>query len=299
MFTEIKKDSEFMKPIILIKKDNSEILANSSICLVKGQTGSGKSRLIMNFMVGLSGNDDSLGFEYTPCPPDKCVVYISTEMSKYHLQKRILKVLEQCPPEYETQLRFFDLSTSGEKLKDLKEICALTKPYVLIIDQLGDFVVDINDNKESVEFVKDLNTGIEKHDMAVIGILHQNEDSSNYSKARGHIGSLLEQKVVSSIAISDTKYNFKIQTTKLREGKPISLTAIFNESTEMLELQEATQTNIIPQLTFPATASELDKQIMSIKRQSENTAKKVRLKLEQEKLIIGTKSGRDTIYNKT
>lgn len=299
MFTEIKKDSEFMKPIILIKKDNSEILANSSICLVKGQTGSGKSRLIMNFMVGLSGNDDSLGFEYTPCPPDKCVVYISTEMSKYHLQKRILKVLEQCPPEYETQLRFFDLSTSGEKLKDLKDICALTKPYVLIIDQLGDFVVDINDNKESVEFVKDLNTGIEKHDMAVIGILHQNEDSSNYSKARGHIGSLLEQKVVSSIAISDTKYNFKIQTTKLREGKPISITAVFNESTEMLELQEATQTNIISQLTFPATASELDKQIMFIKKQSENTAKKVRLKLEQEKLIIGTKSGRDTIYNKT
>ena len=67
----------------------------------------------------------------------------------------------------------------------------------------------------------------------------------------------------------------------------------------MLKSYTHVQDNLITQLTFPATASELDKQIMSIKKQSENTAKKVRLKLEQEKLITGTKSGRDTIYNKT
>jgi KaiC/GvpD/RAD55 family RecA-like ATPase len=296
MYIEITKDSQFMRPVILIKKENAELLTNSSICLVKGETGSGKSRLAMNFMVGLSGNPDDLDFEYQPCPEGRCVVYISTEMSRYHLQRRYLKVLDQCPPSYEDKLKFFDICGSSNKLSDLKEIARNTNPYVIIIDQLGDFVDNINDIDQCVSLIKELMNGIEKYDCAIIGVLHQNEDSGLHTKARGHIGSLLEQKVVSSIAIADRRDYFAIETTKLREGKPLGMKAIFNESTEMLTLKQ--NINLIEQIEFPCTASELDKQIMELINRSENTAKKVRQNWEKEKKITSTREGKEIIYSR-
>jgi KaiC/GvpD/RAD55 family RecA-like ATPase len=296
MYTEITKDSQFMKPVILIKKDNSEILANSSLCLIKGETGSGKSRLAMNFMVGLSGVSDDLDFEYASCPPDKSVVYISTEMSRYHLQKRLLKILSQCPKEYEKQLKFFDICTSTDRLKDIKEIAKNTNPYVIIIDQLGDLVSNINDLDQCVKLVDSLMNGIERYDCGIIGILHQNEDSGIQTKARGHIGSLFEQKVVASIAIADRRDYFQITSTKLREGRPLSIQAIFNEETEMLALKQ--QRNLLEEITFPACASAIDEQIMSLINKSENTARKIRQKWEKENKIIPTKEGKEIIYTK-
>ena len=296
MYLEITKDSQFMKPVILIKKENAELLTNSSLCLVKGETGSGKSRLAMNFMVGLSGNPDDLDFEYQPCPDGRCVVYISTEMSRYHLQRRYLKVLDQCPPNYENKLKFFDICGSNNKLSDLKEIARNTNPYVIIIDQLGDFVDNINDIDQCVSLIKELMNGIEKYDCAIIGILHQNEDSGLHTKARGHIGSLLEQKVVSSIAIADRRDYFAIETTKLREGKPLGMKAVFNESTEMLALKQ--NSNIIDQVKFPGSASEIDAQIMSLINRGETTAKKIRLNWEKEKKITSNREGKEVIYSR-
>lgn len=296
MFLEITKDSQFMKPVILIKKDNSEVLTNSSLCLIKGETGSGKSRLAMNFMVGLSGVSDDLDFEYDPCPPDKSVVYISTEMSRYHLQKRFLKIISQCPPGYENQLRFFDICTSTDRLQDIREIAKQTNPYVIIIDQLGDLVNNINDLDQCVKLVDSLMNGIEKHDCGIIGILHQNEDSGIQTKARGHIGSLFEQKVVASIAIADRRDYFQISSTKLREGRPLSIQAVFNEETEMLSLKQ--QRNLLEEIILPACASDIDQQIMKLINKSENTARKIRQKWEKENKIIHTKEGKEIIYKK-
>lgn len=295
MYTEITKDSQFMQPVILISKDKSELLTNSSLCLIKGETGSGKSRLVMNFMVGLAGVPDGLGFEYKQCPPDKSVVYVSTEMSKYHLQKRYLKVIEQCPESYQKNLRFFDFSSSLEKLKDLKQVAKETNPYVIIIDQLGDFVDNINDIEQSNNLIKELMNGIEKYDCAIIGILHQNEDSGVQSKARGHIGSILEQKVVSSIAIADRRDYFLIETTKLREGKSIKLYAAFNESTEMLIIKS--NENLLEKIVFPCSASEFDQQLMKLINRSENTVKKLRQHWEKENKVYSVKEGKETLYH--
>ena len=287
MYLEITKNSEFMKPVILIKKDGSELLTNSSLCLIKGETGSGKSRLAMNFMVGLSGVSDDLELEYAPCPEEKTVVYISTEMSRYHLQRRYLKVLSHCPKEYENKLKFFDFNGSSDLLADLKEVAKHTNPYVIIIDQLGDFLSNINDIEQSTLLIKELMNGLEKYDCAIIGILHQNEDSGLQTKARGHIGSLLEQKVVSSIAIADRRDYFVIETTKLREGKPLKIYAVFNEETEMLS--KKTNENLLERISFPCTASEFDNQLMKLTNRSANTAKKIRQTWEQENKIIQSK----------
>lgn len=296
----ISSDAEFMRPLILIKKDSSELLVNSSLCLIKGEVGSGKSRLAMNLMVGLSGVGDNLGLEYNPCPEDKYVIYISTEMSRYHLQRRLLKVLEESKDGFESRLKFVDFAfvPAEEKITELRELCKEFPPYVIIIDQLGDFVTNINDIEQSTELVKQLMNGIEKYDCGIIGIIHQNEDSGINSKARGHIGSIFEQKVVSSIAISDTAKGFTIQTTKLREGKQIRFNATFDESTEMLKYTEVLKDeDILSKINFPCTASQLDEQVSKITKMSIPTARNIKKRLVEEGKIKSIKEGKNEIYN--
>jgi len=284
-----------MRPNVLIKMGSSEVMTNSTLCLIKGQVGSGKSRLAMNMMVGFSGASDSLGFEYTPCPDGRYVIYLSTEMSKYHLQKRLISILQECPLEYENKLKIIDLYSSQNKVEEMRKVFNLYHPYVVIIDQIADFVNDINNINESVDFIKEINLLIEKYDTSFIGIIHQNEDSPIFSKARGHLGSLFEQKVTCSLAILDYKNYFKIQSTKLREGTQINLQCVFNEFTSMLTTKK--EEDIVHKLVFPCGAAILDSQIMKLKSQSENTARKIRHNLEKQGKIISYKVGREITYD--
>lgn len=296
----LTKESQYMKPLLLIKKDKTELLTNSSLMIVKGEVGSGKSRLAMNFMVGFSGVKEDLEFEYEPCPEGKHVIYLSTEMSRYHLQKRLLKVLESVPPEYESKLVFLDAMMLEDKLADLEEICKKYPPHVIIIDQLGDLVTDINNIAEATNSIKRLANGIEKTDCGIIGIIHQNEDSGISSKARGHLGSAFEQKVVSSMAISDHSKGYKIKTTKVREGKHINIDAVFNETTSMLKLIVIPKDDdLVDQLKTPCNRSALYDQLKSLtKKTSPTTLKEMTNDLIKKGLLKETVNGKSSIIEK-
>lgn len=272
----LTKDSKYMQPLILIKKDQTELLTNSSLMIIKGEVGSGKSRLAMNLMVGFSGIQEDLELEYSPCPEGKHVIYISTEMSRYHLQKRLINILNLTPSDYESKLVFFDVMQVEDKLAELEIICKEFPPHVILIDQLGDLVTDINNLAQSGEIIKKLSNGLEKYDCGVIGIIHQNEDSGINAKARGHLGSLFEQKVVSSLAISDNTKGFRIKTTKVREGKPISIDAVFNENTNMLKrVEEITDNELISKLQLPNNRSHVYEQLKGLTNKTSPTTLKL------------------------
>lgn len=296
----LTKDSQYMKPLLLIRKEKTELLTNSSLMIIKGEVGSGKSRLAMNFMVGFSGVNEDLEFEYEPCPKGKHVIYISTEMSRYHLQKRLLKILELTPKDYEEKLVVLDAMMLDDKLSDLEEICSKFSPHVIIIDQLGDLVSDINNIQQAHEIIKRLSNGIEKYDCGIIGIVHQNEDSGINAKARGHLGSLFEQKVVSSLAISDHSKGFKIKTTKVREGKPINIDAEYNETTSMLRKITIPQdNNLIDLLVTPCNRSNLYEQLKTItKKSSPTTLKEITNDLIKKGLIKESFNGKSSIIDK-
>lgn len=271
----LTKDSKYMKPLLLIKKDNTELLTSSSLMIIKGEVGSGKSRLAMNFMVGFSGSSEDLELDYTACPKGKHVIYISTEMSRYHLQKRLLKVLELTPKDYEEKLIFFDAMHLDDKLSDLEEICKLFPPHVIILDQLGDLVSDVNSITQATDVIKRLSNGLDKYDCGIIGIIHQNEDAGINAKARGHLGSLFEQKVVSSLAISDNSKGYKIKTTKVREGKPINIDAVFNENTSMLKkIESPTDNDLVAKLILPNNRSNVYEQLKTLTKKSSPTTLK-------------------------
>lgn len=294
----LEEDDKYMQPVILIKKYGNELLTNSSLMLIKGEVGSGKSRLAMNMMVGLLTGKEDLHLEYKMCPDDKYVLYISTEMSKYHLQRRLIKVLETVPEHRKKNLRFFDaVSTPVEKKMDeLNEAIKQFPPYVIIIDQLADFVSNINDIEQANQVVSRFMNGIEKADCAIVGIVHQNEDSGISSKARGHLGSVFEQKVVSSIAISDTSKGFNIKSTKIREGKQLSIKAVFNESTEML-IEKVDSEVSLETLTYPILREDLIKAVCSMNDCGARTAATLIAKYLENKTLESFKESKLTKYN--
>ena len=287
-----------MKPVILIKQSESELLTNSSLMLIKGEVGSGKSRLAMNLMVGLLTGKEDLHLEYTICPKDKYILYISTEMSKYHLQRRLLKVLEQVPEELHERLIFLDSveDTVEQKLPELTKAVKEYPPHVIIIDQLADFVTNINDIEQANNIITKLMNGIEKTDCAIIAIVHQNEDSGLDSKARGHLGSVFEQKVVSSIAISDNRKGFTIKSTKIREGKQLALKAEFNEKTEMLKLKSEVEVNL-SELTYPITREDLIEYLNKQFECAKSTSATHIAKYLEEGILTSFKDGKFTKYN--
>ena len=298
---EINYKDDYMKPLLLLTQDKTELLTNSAMMLIKGEVGSGKSRLVMNFMVGFSGVSDNLGFTYVKCPEDKHVIYISTEMSNHHLKRRLDKVLEQCPDEYKDRLKFFNIMDEDDKFKALTTICNTYLPHVIIIDQVADFVTNINDIEQSNILLRKLCNGWEKFDCGIIAIMHQNEDSGRNSKARGHLGSVTEQKVVSSIAISNNSKGFNIQTTKVREGKSIHISSKFNEITEMLISENAKNyyVDILSQLTLPNTKTNICKQIGEIYNLNSLHGQKPKLNQMLEKnILVETKDGKSILIDR-
>ena len=295
---KIVKTDKYMKPVILIKQSESELLTNSSLMLINGEVGSGKSRLAMNLMVGLLTGKEDLHLEYTICPKDKYILYISTEMSKYHLQRRLLKVLEQVPEELHERLIFLDSveDTVEQKLPELTKAVKEYPPHVIIIDQLADFVTNINDIEQANNIITKLMNGIEKTDCAIIAIVHQNEDSGLDSKARGHLGSVFEQKVVSSIAISDNRKGFTIKSTKIREGKQLALKAEFNEKTEMLKLKSEVEVNL-SELTYPITREDLIEYLNKQFECAKSTSATHIAKYLEEGILTSFKDGKFTKYN--
>ncbi len=303
MIEHITKNSNYMKPLIVIQNDGSEILTSNSFCIIKGEVGSGKSRLAMNLMVGLLNGNDNLDFKYTGCPKNKKVIYISTEMSKYHLQKRLLKVLGKVEKTKEDSLMFWDISEENDKLKAIETICKDNDPYVIIIDQFADFILNINDLESSNLALTKLNKLIATYNCAIVLIIHQNQESGINGKARGHLGSFLEQKSVSALAVAASKNKYRIKSTKIREGKKFELLAEFDEENLMLKKSTEDLSNdyssLLTDLVFPITAGELVKHLCSIYNKSESFVRSTILeKVIADLKLVKSKKGKFTILNK-
>jgi len=300
MMIEIHKNSDYMKPTILVKHENSEILTTNSLLLIKGEVGSGKSRLLMNLMTGLSGFNESLNFEYSKCPDDLHVVYISTEMTPYHLQRRLLKILSLTGFDYSKNIKFIDISDSNDFRKDIVSILSYYKPYVLIIDQIGDLVSNINDLEKTNQLYKFIKDVIHYYNCSVVAVVHQNEDSGINTKARGHLGSMLEQKAICSIAIANTTKGFKIKTTKMREGVNFNIDAEFDIQTEMLKKVEIPSSEIVVNMiTYPVTSTDLIEHYKLLYNKSETYVRKIIKQQLKEGILITEKKGKEVFYNKS
>lgn len=302
----ITDDFEMVNSLILLKQGRKELLTSSSLMLVKGEVGSGKSRLAMNLMVGFLGGNDQLGLEYIQCPEGKHIIYVSTEMSRYHLAKRRNKILELIPQDQKSKLVVSDIMNCPNKVEVFNNLITAYPPHVIIIDQLADFVASINDLEMVNKMITSLSNGVETSDCGVIAIVHQNEDSGISTKARGHLGSTLEQKVVSSLAIADSRRGFRIKSTKVREGGVLDeIYAVFDEETEMLksitpqEEYGSELTKIFNTLILPDTKTNVCEQIGKYLKSDNYDTQKSRLtKLLECNFVTEVKEGNKRMIHK-
>jgi hypothetical protein len=105
-----------------------------------------------------------------------------------------------------------------DELKPRAEACGGI--YCVLLDGVGDLVLDVNDIAETQNFVIELHALAIRYDCPIIGVLHENPGDKT-EKQRGHLGSQLERKAESNIRLvkdSDESRSF----TPKSPGTPTS-----------------------------------------------------------------------------
>lgn len=193
---DMKKKRE--RPSTLFKVGGIESVYTGSLSLVGGERKQGKSQtLIILTSVFLSGKP--FGPVQRGDAPDGWVLWVDTEQNDWFQSRNVRRLYHLCgwPEDTPTEdVRLYYLGLFGEppnrQLQLIKEALAEVKPVLLIIDQIGDLAFDTNDNAESAQLLTDLlDQTRQSPDTAIITVLH---DNYNTTKARGHLGSYLEQK---------------------------------------------------------------------------------------------------------
>lgn len=284
----------------VMSEEDSIIAATDGITLIKGKSGSGKSYFVFNmvkriFLDSMMGS--SIGFDF-PTSNIK-VGYFSTEMSIQQLKKRYNFVVED-NEELRERFKLIDLRTSSGASDYFNIVQFVTEDLcldVVIIDQIADFVSDINSSMESNMYVNGLLEFCIRNKVCLICVMHQNEDSNNSSKARGHLGSSLEQKAIASISISKNyKGQFIVKSTKVRDGVPFKKTlAMENNLMKVVDMESGDR--LIDKINFPINATDLDKRIMELTGKSRTYAIKIKNGFLKEGLIKKEKKGLNVEYH--
>lgn len=219
----ISLTDSFMKPDTIIIKGESEVLTACSFVQLTGQTKTGKTKVLMDVVASCFGKPSALGLEVNPCPKDKCVIYVNTELSTYDFHQYLIKVHELTGNKKEIPNLFFVNGLNEpipELIKTIVEMCEEEHPYLVIIDGLVDLVEDFNDQKESKKSVDRITHICTKYSCGVIVTLHQNPltSQSSTAKSRGHLGSHLEQKAIATLVTTKSEETFSLNCNRIRNG---------------------------------------------------------------------------------
>ncbi|RYZ25302.1 MAG: hypothetical protein EOO10_18635 [Chitinophagaceae bacterium] len=218
---------DFVPPVPVVKIKDAVISTAGNITTFSGLPKSGKTAVINVLIAGAvskDGNYDGFeGIQVEPNPDSLAVICFDTEQSKQKQQKNLQIILKrlgisECPP----NLLCYNLKEVplGIYKKVVREICEAAKEkfggiHMIVIDGGADFVLDVNDPSSSTKLVRFFERLAVKHDTCVILIIHLNPGSA---KERGHLGSQLQRKGESVIAIQQDGDKSYLMPKFLREA---------------------------------------------------------------------------------
>ena len=187
------------------------------ISLVKGEEKTRKSfamSLILAAAIGGKANnyaEEIRGHNLT----DKWIIAIDTEQDDYYSwlnADRVRKMVGEIPKNFKyIRLRGYSIDQRNEFLDWLfLESPIKNSLGIVSLDGYVDFVKNFNDQEQSSEFTQRLLRYTEESKCHITGVLHLNPGSE---KARGHLGTILQQKCESVVIIEDmgTYSTFKCQ----------------------------------------------------------------------------------------
>jgi len=190
------------------------IAARGNLTMLSGEDKSGKSHVLAAMIRAISEGGTHLGIESVECGK---VLYLDCEQAAEDFDDLLRTQgngAETAPDAYcltginPAQCRA-DLNAILEKTPGLSAV---------LLDGFADLIDDVNDAEQSCGLVAELMALAERHNVAVIGVLHLNPGSE--SKTRGHLGSQLERKSRTVLSISKSGEDRILFTRKARK-KPL------------------------------------------------------------------------------
>lgn len=278
------------EPLISTPSGNM-VLTRDAFIILKGKTGSGKSRLLCNLMKGLITGDDDIGFVYNVLPSDSKILYVNTELGRGYLLERYKRMADVCGlprNEFAERVKIVDLQpmAAKDRLQELWDWVKHVHPDVVLIDQGADFVEDLNLFVSGSNTAEQFTSLQSVFSLAMIVVLHQNEEARDASKSTGSIGTALERKSFSSIVISAKGKYHEISSTKMRNGSPLPKMQVkYNDQTDMFIKTDEFKAEVKadkPKLKIdptkytkhlPCVKGDLEKIIAKEEGKHENTAK--------------------------
>lgn len=200
------------KPAPVFTLCGQQIATAGNIVSLYSQAKAGKSAVLSAMMAAAFSDDalcDFLGFAAAPNAPGRALVHFDTEQSRYDADALIRRALRRAdiegpPPPWLRSYWLTDIelglrrSLLRDELEAAAEACGGI--YCVLLDGVGDLVLDVNDIAETQNFVIELHALAIRYDCPIVGVLHENPGDKN-DKQRGHLGSQLERKAESNIRL--------------------------------------------------------------------------------------------------
>ena len=168
------------------------IITEDNISMIKGQAKSRKSTLIKAIASTiLSQRPYKFGRIITSDYYRNNLAIVDTEQGEYHCWRAAKSISNLA----ERQVIYYKVAgLSGEKKKKLVEKHLELNPScgIMILDNIVHFLNDFNDTKESSALVEWLIGIKNQYKCHIIVVLHENGSQVGGGKAKGHLGSLLE-----------------------------------------------------------------------------------------------------------
>lgn len=191
LFLDITSNQDEERPIL--RQGDVTVFSRDAMSLITGKAKSRKTFFLSAIVAALAKNSQILTLKR--CSSIK-TLWIDTEQSIFHFHKAVKRAYEMANislmQNFEDIIPLsFSILSTEQRIEKLKEAVEEYRPDVIIIDGIRDFVLDINDIKESSR-LKDLLMWIHhQYDCHICCVLHQNKADSN---ARGHLGTELTNK---------------------------------------------------------------------------------------------------------
>ena len=193
----VDQNAEIPAPIHILSYVDKEgkiipIITEDNISMIKGQAKSRKSTLIKAIAATiLSRKPYKFGSLLTSDYYKNNLAIVDTEQGNYHCW-RAAKSISSLADRQVTYYSVVGVSAEKKRLlveKHLQEnrICG-----IMILDNIVHFLKDFNSAEESSNLVEWLLGIIKEYNCHIIVVLHENGSAMGGGKAKGHLGSLLE-----------------------------------------------------------------------------------------------------------
>lgn len=204
-------------PILAVKQDGYHIpiFTEDNISLLQGRAKSRKSTLIKAIGIAVaSGSYDRLECMYSR----NNLAIIDTEQGKYHCWQsaNLISIKSNRKVDY-----YKVAGLSGDKKKYLVEEHLKRNPDCgfIILDNIVHFLNNFNDPKESSDLNQWLIKVKSEYNCHILSVLHENGSDTGGGKAKGHLGTLLENTCETIIRVEKDKDDRNRSIVSVKEAR--------------------------------------------------------------------------------